>query len=77
MYCWRDGFIGCVSSVFPSRAKLQYISQLFCQLAGQKPGVLDELAAERSKQLEIENAELEKQADKLAKEIKKLSGKAA
>jgi DNA polymerase-3 subunit epsilon len=48
-----------------------------CQLAGQKPGVLDELAAERAKQLEIENAELEKQADVLAKEIKKLGGKVA
>jgi len=48
-----------------------------CQLAGQKPGVLDELAAERAKQLEIENAELEKQAEQLAKEIKRLSGKSA
>ena len=48
-----------------------------CQLAEQKPGVLDELAAERAKQLEIENAELEKQADVLAKEIKKLSGNSA
>jgi hypothetical protein len=46
-----------------------------CQLAEQKPGILDELAEERSKQLEIENAELEKQTDQLAKEIKKLSGK--
>jgi len=44
-----------------------------CQLAEQKPGVLDELAAERAKQLETENAELEKQAERLAKEIKKLS----
>jgi DNA polymerase-3 subunit epsilon len=48
-----------------------------CQLAEQKPGVLDELAAERAKQLEIENAELELQAERLAKEIKKLSGKSA
>jgi DNA polymerase-3 subunit epsilon len=46
-----------------------------CQLAEQKPGVLDELAAERSKQLEIENAELEAQAQRLAKEIRKLGGK--
>ncbi len=46
-----------------------------CQLSERKPGVLDELAAERAKQLEIENAELEKQAERLAKEIKKLSGK--
>ena len=45
-----------------------------CQLAEQKPGMLDELAAERTKQLEIENAELEKQAELLAKEIKTLSG---
>ena len=48
-----------------------------CQLAEQKPGVLDELAAERAKQLEIENAELEKEAERLAKEIKKLSGEPA
>ena len=43
-----------------------------CQLAEQKPGVLDELAAERVKQLELENAELETQAERLAKEIKQL-----
>src|ERR1039458_9565510 len=43
-----------------------------CQLAEQKPGVLDELAAERARQLEIENTELEMQAERLAKEIKKL-----
>ncbi|HEY5298579.1 MAG TPA: hypothetical protein VIK59_11720 [Verrucomicrobiae bacterium] len=42
-----------------------------CQLAEQKPGVLDELAAERAKQLEIENAELESQAEELSKKIKK------
>ena len=48
-----------------------------CQIAEQKPGVLDELAAERAKQLEVENAELEKQAERLAKEIKKLGGKPA
>ena len=48
-----------------------------CQLAEQKPGVLDELAAERAKQLEIENAELEKEAERLAKEIKKLGGNTA
>src|ERR1017187_7661316 len=48
-----------------------------CQLAEQKPGVLDELAAGRAKQLEIENAELEMQAERLAKEIKQVSGKPA
>jgi len=41
-------------------------------LAEQKPGILDELAAERAKQLEVENVELEKQAERLAKEIKRL-----
>jgi DNA polymerase-3 subunit epsilon len=46
-----------------------------CQLAEQKPGMLDELAAERAKQLEIEIAELEKQAEELAGKIKRLSGK--
>ena len=45
-----------------------------CQIAEQKPGVLDELAAERVKQIEVENAELELQAEKLAKEIKRLGG---
>jgi hypothetical protein len=45
-----------------------------CKIVEQKPGVLDELAVERAKQLEIENAELEKQAERLAEEIKKLSG---
>ena len=45
-----------------------------CGIAEQKPGVLDELAAERAKQLEIENAELEMQAEQLAKEIKRLGG---
>ena len=44
-----------------------------CQLAEQKPGILDELAAERAKQLEVENAELELQADILAKEIQEKS----
>jgi integrase len=45
-----------------------------CKIVEQKPGVLDELATERAKQLETENAELEKQAERLAKKIKKLSG---
>jgi chaperonin cofactor prefoldin len=44
-----------------------------CQLIEQKPGVLDELAAERTKQLESEIAELEKQAEQLASEIKRLT----
>ncbi|MGB7768662.1 MAG: DUF6804 family protein [Verrucomicrobiia bacterium] len=44
-----------------------------CQLSEQTPGVLDELAAERTKQLETEIVELEKQAEQLANEIKKLT----
>jgi DNA polymerase-3 subunit epsilon len=48
-----------------------------CQLAEQKPGVLDELAAERVKQLEFENAALALQAERLAEKIKQLGGKAA
>lgn len=44
-----------------------------CQIAEQKPGVLDAVAAERAKQLEVENAELEKQAEQLAGEIKTLT----
>jgi DNA polymerase-3 subunit epsilon len=46
-----------------------------CGIVEQKPGVLDELAAERTKLLEKESAELQRQAEKLADEIKELSGK--
>ena len=45
-----------------------------CQISERKPGVLDELAAERKKLLEKETAELEGQASRLADEIKELSG---
>lgn len=45
-----------------------------CQLSEQKPGVLEELAAERARLLDKESAELEKEATKLAEEIKELSG---
>ncbi|MGP8019822.1 MAG: exonuclease domain-containing protein [Limisphaerales bacterium] len=48
-----------------------------CGIAEQKPGVLDELAAERTKLLEQESAELQQQAEKLADEIKELKGEAA
>ncbi|MGC9944014.1 MAG: hypothetical protein ABSE48_19480 [Verrucomicrobiota bacterium] len=44
-----------------------------CQLVEQRPVVLNELAAERAKQLEVETAELEKQAEQLASEIEKLT----
>jgi DNA polymerase-3 subunit epsilon len=45
-----------------------------CGIVEQKPGVLDELAAERVKLLEKESAELQQEAEKLANEIKELSG---
>ena len=45
-----------------------------CQISEQKPGVLDELAAERTKLLAKESSELEQQAHQLAEEIKELSG---
>ena len=45
-----------------------------CQISEKKPGVLDELAAERKKLLEKETADLEKQASQLAEEIKELTG---
>ena len=45
-----------------------------CQLSERKPGVLDELAAERKTVLEKESGELQQQADKLAEEIRELSG---
>jgi len=45
-----------------------------CQLSEQKPGVLEELAAERKKLLERESEELEKEASQLAEEIRELAG---
>jgi DNA polymerase III epsilon subunit-like protein len=45
-----------------------------CRISEQKPGVLDELAAERKKLLEKESAELEAEASRLGDEIKELSG---
>jgi DNA polymerase-3 subunit epsilon len=47
-----------------------------CQISEQKPGVLEALAAERAALLENESAELEKQAERLAEEIKELGGEA-
>jgi predicted nuclease with TOPRIM domain len=47
-----------------------------CQIVEKKPGVLDELAAEREKLLEKESAELEAEAGRLIEEIKELSGEA-
>lgn len=48
-----------------------------CQPSERKPGVLDELAAERKQLLEQESAELQQQADKLAEEIREFSGQAS
>ena len=45
-----------------------------CQISEQKPGVLEELAAERAALLAKESAELEGQAKRLAEEIKELGG---
>ena len=48
-----------------------------CGIVEQRPGVLDELAAERTKLLEQESAELQQEVEKLADEIKELSGETA
>ena len=45
-----------------------------CQISEKKPGVLDELAAERIKLLTKESGDLQQQANQLAEEIKELSG---
>lgn len=64
-----------IASVMESLKQLRASPDFeLCQLADRKPGVLDELAAELAKQLETENAELEKQAEELAEKIKKLAG---
>jgi hypothetical protein len=45
-----------------------------CRFSERQPGMLDDLAAERAKLLEKESAELEKEANRLAEEIKELVG---
>lgn len=70
----QKGIVAITESLKELRASPDYE---LCQLAEQKPGMLDELAAERAKRLELENTALEKQAELLANEIKTLSGKSA
>ncbi len=48
-----------------------------CQISEKKPGVLDELVAERKGLIETESAELERQASQLAEEITELTGEEA
>ena len=48
-----------------------------CQLSERKPGVLEELAAERARVLEKESGELAKEAERLAGEIEELGGVAS
>jgi chaperonin cofactor prefoldin len=48
-----------------------------CRIHEQKPGVLDELTTERARLLDKESATLEKQANRLADEIKELGGEKA
>ena len=47
-----------------------------CELSAKKPGLLDELAVERKRLLDQEIGQLQQQADKLAEEIKELTGEA-
>ena len=63
--------IGVIESLGQLRESPEY--ELW-QISEKKPGVLDELAAERAKVLEKERAELEKEAERLAGEIEELAG---
>ena len=65
--------IGVIESLGQLRESPEY--ELW-QISEKKPGVLDELVAERAKVLEKERAELEKEADRLAGEIEELAGEA-
>jgi len=65
--------IGVIESLGQLRESPEY--ELW-QISEKKPGVLDELAAERTKVLERERAELEKEAERLAGEIEELAGEA-
>jgi DNA polymerase-3 subunit epsilon len=65
--------IGVIESLGQLRESPEY--ELW-QVSEKKPGVLDELAAERAKVLEKERAEFEKEAERLAEEIEELAGEA-
>jgi DNA polymerase-3 subunit epsilon len=65
--------IGVIESLGQLRESPEY--ELW-QISEKKPGVLDELAAERAKVLEKERAALEKEAERLAGEIEELAGEA-
>jgi DNA polymerase-3 subunit epsilon len=65
--------IGVIESLGQLRESPEY--ELW-QISEKKPGVLDELAAERAKVLEKERAELQKEAERLAGEIEELAGEA-
>jgi hypothetical protein len=72
--CLHETLQAEIQNVLESLTRLRKTQDYeLCQLAEQKPGVLDEWAARRAKQLELEIAELEKNAEQLAKEIKKSS----
>ena len=63
--------IGVIESLGQLRESPEY--ELW-QISEKKPGVLDELAAERAKVLEKESAELKGEAERLAGEIEELAG---
>jgi DNA polymerase-3 subunit epsilon len=63
--------IGVIESLGQLRESPEY--ELW-QISEKKPGVLDELAAERAKVLAKESAELQKEAERLAGEIEELAG---
>jgi DNA polymerase-3 subunit epsilon len=65
--------IGVIESLGQLRESPEY--ELW-QISEKKPGVLNELAAERAKVLEKERAELEQEAERLAGEIEELAGEA-
>jgi hypothetical protein len=65
--------IGVIESLGQLRESPEY--ELW-QISEKKPGVLDELAAERAKVLAKESAELQKEAERLAGEIEELAGEA-
>ena len=63
--------IGVIESLGHLKESAEYE---LCQIAEQRPSVLDELVAERTKLLELESAKLQQETEKLADEIKELRG---
>ncbi|MFZ0829285.1 MAG: hypothetical protein WAO02_17880 [Verrucomicrobiia bacterium] len=76
-YRWTNSRQEIITVIEPLNQLRESPEYELCQISEPTSGVRDERAIERTKRLESESSELEKQADRLAEEIKELNGPSA